>query len=72
MPDPVSWKVMEPGWRVLDAGGHVVGKVVEIEGDPEADIFDGLRVRRHLLGRTEYVAADDVAEIRQGEVLLAR
>ena len=43
--DPVSWKVMERGWRVLDAPASEIGKVDEITGDAEADIFDGLTVK---------------------------
>ena len=39
MPDPVSWKVMERGWRVFDASGKEIGKVDVIRGLPEDDIF---------------------------------
>ena len=61
---------MEPGWRVLDADGNDVGKIVEVRGDIEADIFDGITVRHGLLGKAEYVSADDVAQIFEGEVVL--
>jgi hypothetical protein len=71
MPDPVSWMVVERGWRVFDAAGKEVGKVEEVLGDPEADIFDGLNVKRGLLGGVEYFPAELVREIREGEIHLA-
>jgi hypothetical protein len=58
MADPVSWLVIEPGWEVVDAAGEPVGRVLEVLGDKERDIWDGLRV-----GGGEYVAAERVAEI---------
>ena len=69
-PDPVSWKVVERGWKVLDANGEEIGRVAEITGDPEADIFDGVEVSHGLLGRTEYIPSERVAEIRQGEIIV--
>lgn len=71
MTDPVSWLLIEPGWEVVDAQGESVGKVDEVIGDPERDIFDGLNVSAGLLGETRYVAAEDVGEITEGRVQLA-
>lgn len=68
MPDPVSWKVVEKGWRALDAGGEEIGKVDEITGDREADIFDGLTVVKGHLGKPRYIASENVGEILEGEV----
>ena len=68
--DPVSWKVVERGWAVRSSGGEELGKVEKILGDPEADIFHGLTVATGLLGRTNEVPAERVAEIREGEVVL--
>lgn len=70
MSDPASWLVVEPGWKVLAADGSEVGKVDEMLGDKERDIFDGLAVSTGLLGRPVYVAAERVAEIREGQVSL--
>jgi hypothetical protein len=70
MADPVAWTVMEPGWRVRAADGSDVGKVADVRGDLEADIFDGITVKRGLLGKTEYVPADAIAQIFEGEVVL--
>ena len=41
-------------------------------GDPEADIFNGLLIKRGRVGGSEYLPAEQVAEIREGEVRLAR
>ena len=68
--DPVSWKVVERGWKVVDERGEELGRVHEITGDPEADIFDGVEVSRGLLERTEYVPSERVVAIRQGEVVV--
>jgi hypothetical protein len=70
MPDPQSWLVVEPGWKVLAADGSEVGKVHETLGDKERDIFDGLAVSTGLLARPVYVPAERVAEIREGQVSL--
>ena len=62
--DPVSWLLVERGWTVYDAKGDKVGKVDEVLGDEQADIFHGLKVDG------EEVLAERVAEIREGEVHL--
>jgi hypothetical protein len=66
MADPLSWLMIERGWEVVDANGKRVGKVDEVLGDTEADIWDGLTVSG------EYVPAEDVAEIVDGRIILAR
>jgi hypothetical protein len=71
MPDPVSWRVMERGWRVLDASGAEIGKIDEIRSLPEDDIFDGITVKHGLLGKSEYIPAERIAQILEGEVILA-
>ena len=55
MSDPVSWFLIEPGWKVFDAGGDDVGSVDEVVGDSNDDIFNGLSVSTSLLGRPRYV-----------------
>jgi hypothetical protein len=70
MADPVSWLVIEPGWKVVARDGDEVGRVVELVGDTGEDIFNGLAVSSGLLGRTKYVPAERVAEIVEGEVRL--
>jgi uncharacterized protein YrrD len=68
---PVSWLVIEPGWAVETGDGTEVGKIHEVLGDKETDIFDGLAVSPGLLKRPRYVPAESVAEIREGLVVLA-
>jgi hypothetical protein len=69
-PDPVSWFVVEPGWKVLTSDGSEVGTVHETLGDQELDIFDGLAVSRSPLSKPAYVPSEHVGEIREGEIHL--
>ena len=71
MPDPVSWFVVEPGWKIVAADGDEVGTVHEMLGDPERDIFDGIAVSTGALAKPTYVPSEQVGEIREGEVHLA-
>jgi len=70
--DPVAWRVIERGWAVLDAAGNEVGKVDQITGDVEADIFDGITVGGGgtVLTRARYVPSEHVVAIRRGEISL--
>jgi hypothetical protein len=68
--DPVSWFVIEPGWKVVDAEGQEVGSVDEVVGDSSDDIFNGLSISTSLLGRPRYVPSEQVGTITQGRVQL--
>jgi hypothetical protein len=68
--DPVSWLLIEAGWKVLADDGSEVGKVDEVTGDSSADIFDGLAIATSALGKPRYVPAEQVAEIVDGTVRL--
>ena len=68
--DPVSWFVIEPGWKVVDAQGQEVGSVDEVVGDSGDDIFNGLSISTSLLGRPRYVPSEQVGTITQGHVQL--
>ena len=70
MADPVSWLVIEKGWAVLDRSGEQAGKVAEVIGDLERDIFTGLSVSTGLLATPRYVPAERVRTIVDGEVQL--
>jgi hypothetical protein len=70
MSDPVSWFVIEPGWKVVDAADQDVGSVDEVVGDSGDDIFNGLSVSTGLLGRPVYVPSEQVGQITQGRVQL--
>jgi len=68
--DPVSWLLIEPGWKVKAADGDDVGKVSEVVGDTENDIFNGLAISTGFLGKPRYVPAERVTTILEGEVHL--
>jgi len=70
MNDPVSWLMIEPGWKVVDAQGQEVGSVDEVVGDSSDDIFNGLSISTSLLGRPHYVPSEQVGAITQGRVQL--
>jgi hypothetical protein len=68
--DPVSWFVIEAGWKVVDAQGQEVGSVDEVVGDSSNDIFNGLSISTSLLGRPSYVPSEQVGTITPGRVHL--
>ena len=70
MSDPVSWLMIEPGWEVVDAHGKHIGRIEDVVGDTEDDIFNGLAVSTGLLGKARYVPAEQVSEIIDGRVQL--
>ena len=70
-PDPVSWLMIEPGWTVVDSAGEEVGRVDEVAGDSNADIFDGLAIALSVVGKARYVPAEQVSQIVEGRVTLA-
>ena len=71
VPDPVSWLLIRPGWKLLSADGREVGEVDEVAGDDTEDIFDGLAIATNALGKPRYVPAEQVAEITEGIVHLS-
>ena len=66
--DPVSWFLIEPGWKVYDASGVEVGSVDEVVGDSSDDIFNGLSISTSLLGRPRYVPSEQVARIAEDRI----
>jgi hypothetical protein len=70
MSDPVSWLVIEQGWRVVDASGKDIGQVEEVIGDSGVDIFNGLSIATGLLSSPRYVPAESVGQITEGTVQL--
>ena len=71
MGDPVSWLMIEAGWKVLAADGGEVGQVDEVVGDSNADIFDGLAIATSTFGKPRYVPSEQVDEITEGTVRLS-
>ena len=70
MSDPVSWFLIERGWKVVDSAGDDVGQVEEVVGDSGADIFNGLSISTGLLSGARYVPAERVGVITEGQVQL--
>ena len=70
MADPVSWLMIETGWKVLASDGSEVGEVDEVIGDSSLDIFDGLAIATSAFGKPRYVPAEQVGEITEGTVRL--
>ena len=70
MTEPVSWLQIEKGWNVVASDGAELGEVVEVTGDENADIFDGLVIKHKRSGHKLYVPAEIVGEILRGEVRL--
>lgn len=68
MSDPVSWLLVERGWKVVDSAGDDVGTVDEVHGDK--DIFNGLDVSSSIFGRSHFVPSEHVGEIVEGCVHL--
>jgi hypothetical protein len=63
--------MIQPGWKVYASDGTELGKIDEVTGDSNADIFDGLSVATSALGEPRYVPAEQVTAINEGEVHLA-
>jgi hypothetical protein len=70
MADPVSWLMIETGWKVISSDGSEVGQVDEVAGDSGLDIFDGLAIATSAFGKPRYVPAEQVGEITEGIVRL--
>jgi len=68
MSDPVSWFLIERGWKVAGANGNELGTVDEIVGDSGQDIFDGLSISSGLFATPRYLAAERVTRIEEGTV----
>ena len=66
--DPVSWFMIEPGWKVVDCDGDEAGNVAEVLGDAERDIFDGLALGLAVFSAPRYLAAEHVTNIVEGFV----
>jgi hypothetical protein len=69
MAERTSWFAVEPGWDVADRTGTAIGEVVEVVGDQDADIFDGLRIETGD-GEQRFAPADRVGDIVEGRVNL--
>jgi hypothetical protein len=63
-PEPqVSWKALEKDATVVTSDGAEAARVVEIVGDPDADIFNGLVVKTGTLDEKRELPAERVRGI---------
>ena len=69
MAEPTSWFTIQEGWEVADRAGVVIGEVLAVVGDENADIFDGLRFETEG-GDERFAPGERVAEIVEGRVTL--
>ena len=69
-PDPISWRAVARGMPVIASDDTFVGRVWEVRGSDEADIFRGFAVRLDETGRDVFVGADDLAEMTTAAVTL--
>jgi hypothetical protein len=59
----VSWKAIERDAVVVTKDGHEAAHVVEVAGDPDADIFDGLVLQAGSLEARRYLPSERVSAI---------
>jgi hypothetical protein len=64
----VAWTALDPGAVVIASDGSEVGRVKELAGDENADIFDGLVVTHSEHGTSHYIASERVKRIWPGRV----
>jgi hypothetical protein len=69
---PISYLALKEGIPVYDAAGEKVGVVEHVLADAGADIFDGLIIHTEPLpGRHVFADVDQIAEMREGGVVLS-
>ena len=67
---PTSYLVLEEGADVFASDGEKVGEVAEVRADMADDIFEGIVIRRHLVGGRHFVDAEQIDEIYERGVAL--
>jgi hypothetical protein len=68
MDDPISWFMIESGWKVFDRDGDEAGTVDEVLGDTERDIFTGLTIATGVFSAPRYLPSEHVGTIYEGAV----
>jgi hypothetical protein len=59
----VAWTSIDAGATVVAADGSEVGRIKEVVGDEEADIFDGLVITHSRRGSSHYIPSERVRDI---------
>jgi sporulation protein YlmC with PRC-barrel domain len=67
---PISWRALEEGTKVVTSDAKEVGAVSTIVADEEKDIFSGIAFRSGVLGSQTFAPADLVGDITPEEVRL--
>jgi hypothetical protein len=67
---PISYEVLVQGTPVRSSDGTEVGTVVHVLADEGQDVFDGIVIAEPGGAGHRFADADDIAEIREGAVLL--
>ena len=65
---PISWRSIVYGTRVVSGDDALVGKVQEVLGSDAEDVFHGLRVRLAGDHRDVMIQANDVASMSVDEI----
>jgi sporulation protein YlmC with PRC-barrel domain len=66
-----SYMEIEPGMRVVGAGGEGIGTVSQVLADQASGIFHGLAVRHGLFGDTRLVPGEQVEAVHEGVVRIS-
>lgn len=67
----IAYTVLARGTPVYDRSGEHLGDVDRVIAEPSLDIFDGLVVRAHRIGRAVFADATRVAELHERGVVLS-
>lgn len=67
----LHWTEISEGWPVIGRGGHPLGRIVQVMGDPDSDAFRGVTVDGLRWGGERLIPADRVARIASGRVEVA-
>ena len=62
-PQSISWLTLEKGTTAFGSDGEEIGKVAEVLGDRQKDIFSGVAVRPGLLSSKRFVPAELIENI---------
>jgi hypothetical protein len=66
--DPIAWREVTPNTPVIARDGEKVGRLSEVLGSQEEDIFHGIEVHLDGQDRAVLVPSDDVSEITRGGI----
>ena len=68
--EPVAWTALEEGTPIVASGGEEIGRVTEVVGDLQKDIFSGVTFKHGLLDSHHFIPADAIASISADGVVL--